>query len=650
METFATDMEKLEFLLEADADFALARLEAEAAEAVKGGDERPKYVATYIGSKQKLVDWIWRNTPDGVKSAFDAFCGSAVVGYMFKTKGLRVVANDRLRYAFHTARAIIENKSARISDDELERLLAENPKAGDFVQRTFKGIYFTPGVHKVIDHIRANIDALSGYKKDIALFALGRTCITGGFGHFSSTTQAAKRKYTPDRFKARFAEAVKRINALVFDNGQECRAMRKDILDALSEVKTDLAYFDPPYATQFSTTNYEKIYHFIEGLMTYWDGLEIDASKKIRNYKTDHQTVTRANASDFFDGFLGKARHIPHWIISYRDQAYPSEREMKRLIASHGRASRMKSKDHTYMITSVHGAASHAKEHLFICRPAQTQRAAADIEGEELHADSLHADAIWEETRNEIRYRVRNPDHFRPDTFRRKGLEGVEGVSIIVAKLKPEHVPEGHDPEAMVIQAYRFVRKTEDNPDGWTMERAKQWINDRAKSEVHKVHSAMSRTAADDMFTSHGALSTSHLPSALRTDNLALLCAIAAQERTPRVTGFMGSKYFVLGWIDKHVPKDAKSFFDAFAGGCNVAYYYKRKGLKVFANDLLKFPYHLARAVILQAQGAEGLCQRPAEVPVPPRPRRHRELEGHALGRRRRGAVRAECPGRHILR
>ena len=181
METFATDIEKLDFLLEADAALAFLRLEAEAAAA--GAEERPKYVATYIGSKQKLVDWIWRNTPEGVKSAFDAFCGSAVVGYMYKTKGLRVVANDRLRFAYHTARAIIENDSTRLSDAEIDALVAETPKAGDFVQRTFKGIYFSPGVHKVIDQVRANVDALSGYKKDLALFALGKACITGGFGH-----------------------------------------------------------------------------------------------------------------------------------------------------------------------------------------------------------------------------------------------------------------------------------------------------------------------------------------------------------------------------------------------------------------------------------------------------------------------------------
>ena len=161
MELFATDMQKLDFLLEADAELALAGLEAEGALAAEAAEEeRPKYVATYIGSKQKLIDWIWQSTPDGVKSVLDAFSGSAVVAYMYKTKGFRVVANDRLRYAWHTARAIIENKSVTLSDGEIEALVADNPKAGDFVQRTFKGIYFSEGLHKVIDAIRANIDAL----------------------------------------------------------------------------------------------------------------------------------------------------------------------------------------------------------------------------------------------------------------------------------------------------------------------------------------------------------------------------------------------------------------------------------------------------------------------------------------------------------
>ena len=94
--------ENTRFLLETQAELQLMPLimpesEEMYAEAVR--DKRitddnidaakglPIYVTNFIGSKQKLIDWIWLNTPDGVKSVLDAFSGSAVVGYMYKQKG-----------------------------------------------------------------------------------------------------------------------------------------------------------------------------------------------------------------------------------------------------------------------------------------------------------------------------------------------------------------------------------------------------------------------------------------------------------------------------------------------------------------------------------------------------------------------------------
>lgn len=334
--------------------------------------KRPKYITNYIGSKQKLVDWIWRNTPDGVSSVLDAFSGSAVVAYMYKSKGLRVFANDRLRYSHHAARAIIENSSTRLSEREIEKLLADNPKAKTFVQDNFKGIFFPKGVHALIDSLRANCDDLSGYKKDIALFALGKTCVSGrGFGHFSCSTIYEQKvqymQHTSDEFKKRLKANIELINALIFDNGKENKAYRVDVNEILPKVKADLAYFDPPYATEFSSTNYEKFYHFVEGLMTYWDGLTIKADSKVKSYEISHVTVTKRNASDFFKEFLGNATHIPHWLISYRDHAYPNEQQMKKIIGGLGRQSRMETKDHKYSITSKYGEASRAKERLFVC-------------------------------------------------------------------------------------------------------------------------------------------------------------------------------------------------------------------------------------------------------------------------------------------
>ena len=68
-----------------------------------------------------------------------------------------------------------------------------------------------------------------------------------------------------------------------------------------------------------------------------------------------------------------------------------------------------------------------------------------------------------------------------------------------------------------------------------------------------------------------------------------LLSCQASRADTVRVTGFMGSKYLMLDRIERQVPTDAESFLDAFSGGANVAYHFKRKGFAVIVNDLLRF-------------------------------------------------------------
>ncbi len=161
-----------------------------------------------------------------MQTAADAFSGSSVVGYMYKTHGLGVHASDRLAYCNHIARAIVENDSTTLSDEEVAALLADNAQAKDFVRKNFKGIYFEPGVHAVIDTIRSNIDStgIGGFKRDIALFALGKACITGkgGFKHFGTTK--GEGGDNPKGFKERFAANCQRISALVFKGERPCKA------------------------------------------------------------------------------------------------------------------------------------------------------------------------------------------------------------------------------------------------------------------------------------------------------------------------------------------------------------------------------------------------------------------------------------------
>ncbi len=481
---FSTDANKLRFILDAEAEFAELLFDEELSAEARAV-ERPKYITNYIGSKQKLIDWIWANTPDGAKTAVDAFSGSSVVGYMYKSKGLAVHSCDRLAYCQHIARAIVENDKVTLSEEEIENLLADSGNVRDFVRKHFGGVYFEPGVHKLIDIVRSNADKLSGYKKDIALFALGKTCITakGGFGHFGTTKKQDNRADSPVEFKERFAKNCQRINALVFEGEKSCKAHHGDTRKLLGKVEGDVAYFDPPYATHFSQTNYERAYHFIEGLMTWWEGKEIKKDSKTRSYEIPTE-VTKANSKDFFEAFLSAAKHISHWIISYRDHAYPSESEIKRIVAQNGKSSRMKSKTHQYSISAGHGENSLAKERLFICSPGGAK---AEYEDDGLGATG----------------------------------EEIDEQEAFFLSLTADHDPD-------------------------------------------------------------------------------LLEALAAPKDydAVRVTAFMGNKYFILDFLWKQTPKDAKSVLDAFSGGANVGYFYKKKGLRVVSNDKLHYPHHIARALI----------------------------------------------------
>lgn len=65
----------------------------------------------------------------------------------------------------------------------------------------------------------------------------------------------------------------------------------------------------------------------------------------------------------------------------------------------------------------------------------------------------------------------------------------------------------------------------------------------------------------------------------------------------PKVN-YIGNKEKIAGWICDQFPKDAKTVFDAFSGGCSLSYEAKLRNMEVYTNDILKVNYHIANALI----------------------------------------------------
>jgi adenine-specific DNA-methyltransferase len=305
-------------------------------------------VTGYIGNKHFVMNWIDKNFPKDAKSMFDAFSGGANVAYYFKRKGLRVTTNDIMRYPYHIARAVIENNTETISDEELEALTEKNSGAGTFTADTFYGYYYTKPILQFLDTVWSNAQKLKGYKKDIALAALGHTCKAKAvFGMFNRSKMNRTRKISElaegyrsssignipvAEFITAYKKYVRQINGLVYDNGQENKAHNGDILKTLPEVKADVIYCDPPYITEFLRNDYEDYYHFVEGLMTRWEGKEILDTPR-RNFASRTKYTKESMRELLGDVVTAAAKNFPHILISYRDKAFPTEREMREMVS-----------------------------------------------------------------------------------------------------------------------------------------------------------------------------------------------------------------------------------------------------------------------------------------------------------------------------
>jgi adenine-specific DNA-methyltransferase len=332
------------------------------------GAGAPTHGVQYIGNKRKLLDWIREQIPEGVKTVVDAFAGGGSVSYMLKREGYQVHSNDSLHWPHHIARAVVVNQTETVTDEEIEALCQPNPKAGTFVRDNYKDKFWKPEIHGVIDEVRENVDTLKGFKRDIALAALGATMLSarGWFPQFT-TSKVSEDGYSPEQFHKRLGEVIRRLNSMV-QEGPTCTAQRLEVREFLPKVKADLAYFDPPYVTEFSAANYSANYHVVEAVMVKGEGRNPKADSVTKMEKTQAD-LTKANILEFFQEVFAAADHIPDWLLSYRDHSYPSEAEMQELFEKAGREFRLETKDFSY--ASLAGKRrdedpAKAKEYLFV--------------------------------------------------------------------------------------------------------------------------------------------------------------------------------------------------------------------------------------------------------------------------------------------
>lgn len=252
----------------------------------------------YQGSKRKILSWIYDCVKDiEFDTVLDAFGGSAMVSYLFKRMGKCVTYNDLYHFNGVIGESIIENDTILLSDSDLCYILDNRPLTNGFIKETFHDIYYLDEENLWLDNIVMNIEGLTSYysgdtlkyKKAIAYNALFQSCMAKRpynlfhrknlYMRTSDVPRSFGNKTTWDKpFPNHFISFVQEINRAVFCSGVNCKAICQDAF-SIDINPVDLVYLDPPYIKKgnhcHEGTDYLKYYHFLEGLIHYyqWENL-----------------------------------------------------------------------------------------------------------------------------------------------------------------------------------------------------------------------------------------------------------------------------------------------------------------------------------------------------------------------------------------
>jgi DNA adenine methylase/adenine-specific DNA-methyltransferase len=324
----------------------------------------------YMGSKYRLIPHLAEVFVElGGRTALDAFSGSGVVAYTLKALGFGVTANDFLTFAAEVARATVANQSTTLTEDEIDIITGPPADGRDFIQSTFRGLYFSDEDHAFLDSAWSHIDRLTGFKRSLAISALvlaaARKQPRGVFT-VTDLRYDDGRRHLHLPLREHFRETALEYNDTVFPTDARCAVHSMDVFD-LNPEGYDLVYLDPPYAPPKDDNCYIKRYHFLEGLSVYWVGQEIlhdTKTKKLAkrftpfSYKRTivdalERTIDRFGGSDI--------------VLSYSSNAVPDAGTIRSLLANVKSHVEVRSIDHTYSF-GTHDRATRrgVSEYLFI--------------------------------------------------------------------------------------------------------------------------------------------------------------------------------------------------------------------------------------------------------------------------------------------
>ena len=326
------------------------------------------YNRRYIGSKQKLIEWIFSiflKECEGTSFA-DIFAGTGVVSAVASKHFKKIILNDFLysNYAIYKAffgeghwdkdkiNNIIKNYNNINGEDLDDNYFSEN----------FGGKYFSKNSAKIIGFIRENIKRNKNnltereYYMLLSSLLYSADKIANTVGHYDAYF---KKEFVEDNFFMKPIDPINVKNVEIFRENANLLA---------KQIQADVVYIDPPY----NSRQYSRFYHVLETL-TKW-GMPRLHGVALKPDPENMSDYCRSDAKSRFSELINdiKAKYL---VVSYNN-TYNSKsnssqnkitlRDIKGILSRRGKT-KVFEKNYRYFNTGNTDFNNH-KEYLFVTK------------------------------------------------------------------------------------------------------------------------------------------------------------------------------------------------------------------------------------------------------------------------------------------
>jgi site-specific DNA-methyltransferase (adenine-specific) len=269
----------------------------------------------YIGSKTKLLDWIFSEIKNNVQgeSFLDIFSGTGSVAERALNFYNKVIVNDILSSNKIIYEAFWGNEKINFSIiNEYKNIFIAltNIEKDNYFSKNYGGKYFGVNDAKKIGYIRDIIEkdykakVLNKREFNILLASLiySMDRIANTVGHYEAYR---KINITDDRFKFELIELNNYQN-------KEIEIFQEDANSLAQKIYADIVFLDPPY----NSRQYSRFYHVLENLVD-WDKPEL-YGVALKPKPKNMSEYCRNGAAKVFDDLISnlKCKYI---VVTYNN-------------------------------------------------------------------------------------------------------------------------------------------------------------------------------------------------------------------------------------------------------------------------------------------------------------------------------------------